>query len=101
MRTSGALNSKSMRFLARGGSEFRAGSARRTSLAFAVFLLLFALFGKTNRLADAIAEIVELGATVFAAATHNHLGNEWRMNREDTLDAFVVHDAADCKCFVN
>src|SRR5262249_41364607 len=89
-------------------SELCSGSFPRVALArgagqFALFFLRLggrrggnlARLGKTDGLADAVAEIEELGATGFAAALHDDLGNERGMDREDTLDAFVVDDAAD------
>jgi len=52
-------------------------------------------------LADAIAQVVELGATDPGAALHVHLRDEWRMQRINALDAFIIHDAADGKRLVD
>src|SRR5438067_5894771 len=53
------------------GGEFRRGAARcrRRGLG-AFFLFLAAFFGEAHRFADALAEVIELGAAVFAAATY-------------------------------
>src|SRR5215204_6531401 len=53
------------------------------------------LLRELDRLADALAEVEELRPAGLAAALHRHLADERRVQREDALDALVVHDAPD------
>jgi DNA polymerase III subunit delta' len=48
-----------------------------------------------SALADAFAEVVQLGAANLAFVGHFDLGDPWGVNREDALDAFAVRDLAD------
>src|SRR5579859_1443854 len=52
------------------------------------------LLGDTRRLAAAITQIIELGATDVTTADHFDLGDIRGVEREDTLDAFAVGDLA-------
>src|SRR5690349_11290828 len=72
--------------LRRGSGEFLG-----LGLGFGIALLAdLLLLGQADGLADAVAEIEELGPARFAATLHDQLGDEGGVNREDTLDAFVV-----------
>ena len=54
---------------------------------FGAYEMLLALLGDASGLADAITEIVELGAT-HAAVTHDlDLGNRRGVDREDPFDS--------------
>src|SRR5690349_8555306 len=76
----------------RAGFFFRRG---RSGAVAALFLATRALLlRELDRLADAVAEVEELGPAGLAAALHHHLADERRVQREDALDAFVVDDAA-------
>src|SRR5262249_29574913 len=55
---------------------------------------LFLALAEAGRLADAVAEVVELGAADHAGALHFHLGDLRRVQRENTFHAFALHDAA-------
>src|SRR4051794_454381 len=60
-----------------------------------VVALDLALLGEADCLADAVAQVEELRPAGLATATYDDLRDEWRVQREDALDAFVVHDPAD------
>src|SRR5262249_42344986 len=51
-------------------------------------------FAQARRLSDSLAQIIKLGAAHAAGALHFHLGNFRRMNGENALDTFALHDAA-------
>src|SRR5262245_31773556 len=53
------------------------------------------LLAKADSLADAVAEVVELGPAGHAAALHLDLGDLGRVERELALNPFTRHDAAD------
>src|SRR5207302_10896366 len=83
------------RFLRRlFGRRFRGGSFALAALGGSVAILDAAL-AEASRLPDALAEVEQLRAAHFAGALHVHLGDLWRVNREDTLDALALHDAPD------
>src|SRR3954471_2303091 len=75
----------------------RSGSSQLALLgAFGSFLLADgALLGELDRLAHAVAQVEQLGTTRLTTTLHGHLADERRVQREDTLNAFVVHDAPD------
>ena len=54
-----------------------------------------ALRAERGRLADAVAQVVQLGPADRAGALHLDLGDLRRVQREDALDALALHDAAD------
>src|SRR5207237_8828309 len=56
--------------------------------------LLLALLGEPHRLAHALTQVEQLGPSRFAAAADRHAGDEWRIHRINSLNAFVIHDAA-------
>ena len=80
-----------------------ANSADLSAVASAAssFLAKLALFGKAGGLAHAVAQVEKLGTTRFAAAPHHNLGNVWRVQGENTLDAFIIDDAANGEGFVD
>ena len=53
---------------------------------------------QTNGLADAIAEVVQLGPPRHTAALHDDLADLGRMEGEFPLHSLSLHDAADGKC---
>src|SRR5260221_575313 len=82
--------------LSRGGQFGLRGTFRRP-----ILLRNLALLGKTSRLADAVAEIEELGPAGFTAALHSHLRDKRGMQWEDSFDAFVIDDSANGEGFVD
>src|SRR3954464_8449657 len=61
----------------------------------AAFLLRPALLHQTRGLADALAQVVQLGPAALAAALDRHAGDERRVEWIDALNAFIVHNPAD------
>ena len=55
----------------------------------------------TSSLAAQFAQIVQFGATDFAASDHFDLGDIWRINGKYALDAFTVRNLADRKALVD
>ena len=54
-----------------------------------------AALAQADGLADAVAEVVKLRTSGNAAALHDDLADLGRVDREFTLHAFALHDAAD------
>jgi len=52
-------------------------------------------------LANALAQVVQLGAADLAATTNNDINDVGRMIKEGSLDAFVGHDAANGELLVH
>ena len=52
-------------------------------------------FLQAGRFAGAVAEVIQLRAADAALAFYFQLFDFWRVERENTFDAFVIHNAAD------
>src|SRR2546421_10834164 len=61
----------------------------------------FALLDQPPRFAHAVAQVEQLGTPRLAAALHDDLRNERRVQREDALHTFVVYNPADDKRLVD
>ena len=77
------------RLLWRGAAAFLRGLAAVRLGALGLAL------AQARRLADAVAQVVQLGPADRAGALHLDLGDLRRVQREDALDAFALDDAAD------
>jgi hypothetical protein len=63
------------------------------------FPFLGAAFDEAGRLADAVAEEVQLGAADPGVTLHNHFGHFRRMKRERALNTFTCNDPPDGEHF--
>src|SRR5262249_51641413 len=59
------------------------------------FAALALALAQAGRLADAVAQVVQLGPADLAGALHLDLGDARRVQREDALHALALHDPAD------
>src|SRR5262245_60852165 len=83
-----------MRLRRRGFAGFRGGAVRR---AVRARLGLGCALAQARRLANPLAEVVELRPPRVAGAFHLDLGDLRRVERKDALDPFALNDAANRK----
>lgn len=58
-------------------------------------------FSESDGFSGAFSQVVKLCAFGFSASQRPDVNNTGAVQRKDSLNAFVIHDSADCECLVD